>query len=198
MDDKNAKKQKTEAASSVPQNHPKIRRLDRTLCYKGSILDVYRDTMDVGGGRTEKWDFVSHRNGAAAVVPVLDDGNILMVRQYRSALDRKTLEIPAGARDNAAEDTAVCAARELEEETGYKCTHLKRLLSLRSTVAFCDELIDVYLATKLVPGTRCLDDGESIELEAHPLEKLLAMIYAGQIQDAKTVAGILAYAARIG
>ena len=142
---------------------------------------------------TEEWDFVSHRKGAAAVVAVREDGKLLMVRQYRNALERMTLEIPAGARDSVTEDTKVCAARELEEETGYRSENLSFLLSLRTTVAFCDEFIDVYLARDLVKSTQHLDEGEAIDVEAHDVDELCEMIYAGKIQDSKTVSAILAY-----
>ena len=175
----------------------KIKRVNRELVYKGTILDIYKDTMDVGNGKTEEWDFVSHRKGAACVLPVLPDGRILMVHQYRNALERDTIEVPAGARDDVNEDTAVCAARELEEETGYRSENLSFLLSLRTTVAFCDEQVDVYLAEDLVPGEQHLDDAEDIRVEAFELEHLLEMIYQGIIQDAKTVAAILAYSLRI-
>ena len=76
----------------------KMKRINRELMYKGSILDVYKDTMQLADGKTEEWDYVAHRKGAAAVLPVLPDGRILMVHQYRNALDRETLEIPAGSR----------------------------------------------------------------------------------------------------
>ena len=89
--------------------------------------------------RSGEWDFVSHRKGAAAVLPVLDDGRIIMVRQYRNALERETIEIPAGCRDFVGEDTRLCAERELKEETGYSSDDISFLLSLRTTVAFCDE-----------------------------------------------------------
>ncbi len=172
----------------------KIKRLNRKLEFQGSILDFYSDTMQLPDGKTEKWDFVAHRMGAAAVVPVLPDGRILMVRQYRNALERETLEIPAGARNSRTEDTKVCAERELEEETGYRSGKMERILSLRTTVAFCDEFIDVYLARELVPGQQHLDEGEFINVEAYSLEELLPQIYEGKIQDSKTVSGILAYA----
>ena len=103
------------------------------------------------------------------------------------------LPSPAGARDSVTEGTSVCAARELEEETGYQCGSLEKLLSLRTTVAFCDEFIDVYLATDLKPGKQHLDEAEDIDVEAYDPEELCAMIYDGTLQDAKTVAGILAY-----
>ncbi len=175
----------------------KIKRISRELVYKGSILDIYKDTMDVGNGKIEEWDFVSHRKGAACVVPVLPDGRILMVHQYRNALERDTIEVPAGARDSVTEDTMVCAIRELEEETGYKSNKVSKLLELRTTVAFCDEIVDVYLAEDLVPGEQHLDDAEDIRIEAFELDELLDKIYSGTIQDAKTVAAILAYSTKM-
>ena len=172
-----------------------VERIDRRLVHKGSILDIYSDTMRLPNGKVEEWDFVSHRMGAACVVAVLEDGRILLVSQYRPALDRYTLELPAGCRDSVDEDTAICAARELEEETGYRCNKLEKLLALKSTVAFCNEMIDVYLARDLIPvGAQKLDEGEAIDIRPYELDDLLEMIYSGKLQDGKTVAGILAYA----
>lgn len=174
-----------------------IKRIDRKLIHEGTILDIYEDTMLLPNGKTEKWDFVSHRMGAACVVAVKPDGKILMVRQYRNALERETLEVPAGKRDSVTEDTSICAARELEEETGYRAGKLEKLLSLKSTVAFCDEMIDVYLATDLKKiGEQNLDESEDIDIEAWDLKDLMKMCYDGTLQDAKTVAAIMAYAAR--
>ena len=175
----------------------KIERVGRKLIHKGTILDMYEDTVRLPNGKEEKWDFVSHRMGAACVLAVRPDGKILMVRQYRNALDRFTLEVPAGKRDSLNEDTSICAARELEEETGYRAGKLEKLLSLKSTVAFCDELIDVYLATDLVEiGEQHLDEAEDIDVEAYDLKELMDMCYSGTLQDAKTVAAIMAYAAK--
>lgn len=172
-----------------------MKRLKRELMYKGTILDIYKDTMDVGNGHVEEWDFVSHRMGAACILPVLPDGRLIMVKQYRNALERETIEVPAGGRDSLEESTKVCAIRELEEETGYTSEDVSFLISLRTTVAFCDEFIDVYLARDVKPnGKQHLDPGESIEIEAYRLEDLLEKIYVGEIQDAKTVSSILAYA----
>ena len=160
-----------------------MKRQKRELVYKGSILDIYKDTMQFANGKTEEWDFVSHRKGAAAVLPVLDDGRIIMVRQYRNALERETIEIPAGCRDFVGEDTRLCAERELKEETGYSSDDISFLLSLRTTVAFCDEEVDVYLAKNLKKGEQHLDDAESIDVEIYTLKELCDMIYAGKIQD---------------
>lgn len=170
-----------------------ITRIKRELIHSGTILDIYKDTMEFPNGKTEEWDFVSHRKGAAAVVAVREDGKLLMVRQDRPSIDRITLEIPAGSRDSVTEDTKVTAARELEEETGYRSDNISFLLSLKTTVAFCDEFIDVYLASNLVKTQQHLDDSEDISVEAWDLDDLCEMIYQGRIQDAKTVAAILAY-----
>lgn len=175
----------------------KIERVKRELIHKGTILDIYEDTVRLPNGKEEKWDFVSHRMGAACVLAVRPDGKILMVRQYRNALDRFTLEVPAGKRDSLDEDTSICAARELEEETGYRAGKLEKILALKSTVAFCDEFIDVYLATELEKiGEQHLDEAEDIDIEAYDLKELMDMCYNGTLQDAKTVAAIMAYAAR--
>ena len=172
----------------------KLKRLKRELAHSGAIVNMYEDSIEMPNGKVVKWDFIEHPKGAAAILPVLPDGRILMVRQYRNALDRITLEIPAGARDSVTEDTAVCARRELKEETGYSCGKIEKLLSLKSTVAFCDELIDVYLATELTKGEQHLDEDEFIDLEGYRLEDLCEKIYAGEIQDAKTVAAVMANA----
>ena len=112
--------------------------------YRGSILDIYRDHMVWENGHTEDWDFVSHRNGAAAIVAVDNEGKLLMVRQYRNALERETLEVPAGARDSVNEDTAVCAARELEEETGARADTFINLGVFYPTCGYCNEKIYLY------------------------------------------------------
>lgn len=170
-----------------------VKRVKRELLHRGAILDIYTDTMELPDGKLEEWDFISHRKGAAAVVPVREDGKILMVKQYRNAIDRMTLEIPAGSRDSVTEDTKICAARELEEETGYQSDDLSLLISLKTTVAFCDEFIDVYLARNLKPGKQHLDEGEFIDVCACDIDELCERIYAGEIQDAKTVSALLAY-----
>ena len=140
-------------------------RLDRQLKYEGNILKIYEDTVLANGHRA-KWDFI-HHDGAAAVLPVADDGRILMVRQYRNALDRYTLEIPAGKLDDPAEPKAECAFRELEEETGYRVDskeQLEYLMSLTTTVAFCDEAIDIFVAHHLIPSHQHLDEDEVINV----------------------------------
>lgn len=168
------------------------KRLDRTLVAHGAIIDYYQDTIQVPNGNVVKWDFIGHK-GAAAVVPVDDGGRLIMVRQYRPALDRYTLEIPAGGLASVDEPTMDAAARELSEETGYESGHLELLLSIRTTVAFCNEKIDIYVADHLVAGKQHLDEDEYVQVKPYEVSELTEKIYSGEIQDAKTVAAILAY-----
>ena len=169
-----------------------IKRVKRELMYEGTILKIYKDHMQFENVNTAEWDFI-HHDGAAAVVPIMEDGRILMVTQYRNALERDTLEIPAGKLDDPDESGLVCASRELEEETGYRSENLEWILTLRTTVAFCDERIEVYVAKDLIPSRQNLDEDEYVDVKAYTLEELKEKIFDGTIQDSKTVAALLAY-----
>lgn len=176
----------------MEEKNPPVVRLGRELKYQGTILKIYEDQV-ISNGHACRWDFI-HHDGAAAVIPVTSDGEILMVRQYRNALDRYTLEIPAGKLDDPKEPTLDCAVRELEEETGFKAGSMEFLLSVNTTVAFCDEHIDIYLARDLQPSYQHLDEDEVIQVERWKLEDLEKLIFSGKISDSKTIAAILAYA----
>lgn len=169
-----------------------IKRLNRELIHKGTVVSMYKDTVQFENGNTEKWDFLEHK-GAAAVVPVTDDGKILLVKQYRNALDRFTIEVPAGGRDGADEPFIECAARELEEETGYASEDLEFLISVDTTVAFCNERIDIFVARNLKKTAQHLDENEFVDVQAYSVDELLDMIYAGRLKDGKTLAAITAY-----
>ena len=169
-----------------------VKRLERNLKYHGNILNVYEDVVEVNG-HIAHWDFI-HHDGAAAVVPVTEDGKILMVRQYRNALDRYTLELPAGKLDEPEEPKIQCAYRELEEETGFRTENMEYLISVNTTVAFCNEAIDIFVARDLIPSRQHLDEDEEINVEAWDVEELKKLIYAGKMTDGKTIAGIMAYA----
>lgn len=173
------------------------KRLKRELVANGAILDYYQDTILIPNGNVAKWDLIDHK-GAAAVVAVREDGKLLMVRQYRNALERETLEIPAGGLNGREEPTRTAAIRELEEETGYTCGRVELLNSIYTTVAFCNEKIDIYLARDLKPGAQHLDEDENINVEAYSVEELKQMIFDCKIQDSKTICGILTYAAKFG
>lgn len=171
-----------------------FKRLGRELSYQGKILKVYTDHVQVNG-RESNWDFI-HHNGGAAVVPVTNEGKILMVRQYRNAIDRYTLEIPAGALNWAEESGAACVARELEEETGYRSDNIEWLITINSWPPFTDEQVEIFVARDLIPSKQNFDEEESIVLEEYTIDELKEMIFKGEIKDSKTVAGLLAYAVR--
>ena len=170
----------------------KITRLSRDLIKKGSIIEYYEDTMQIPNGNVVKWDFIKH-NGAAAVVPVDEQGRLIMVKQYRNALERETLEVPAGGLKTPDEPTMEAAARELTEETGYHAEKLELLVSIYTTVAFCNEKIDIYVATGLTPGEQNLDEDEYVDVKAYTVDELVEKIYRLEIQDSKTIVAILAY-----
>lgn len=167
-------------------------RIDRKVVKNCHIFDLCEDTLVLPDGRTVIYDFLQHK-GAAAVIPVLDDGRILMVRQFRNAIDRYSLEIPAGGRDSLNEDFKIAAARELEEETGYKSDDLTHLISIVTAIAYCDEKIEVYVAKNLQKTHQDLDEDEFIDVKAYELDELIKMIASGEIQDSKTIASIMSY-----
>ncbi len=171
-----------------------VKRLSRELRAQGTVISLYKDTVEINGHIAE-WDYI-HHDGAAAVVAVNEEGKLMMVRQYRNALDRFTLELPAGKLDEPKESTLECAKRELEEETGYRSDNIAYLLTVNTTVAFCNEKIDIYLAKDLVKSAQNLDEDEEINVELWDLEDLKQLIYEGKITDGKTVAGIMTYAAK--
>lgn len=168
------------------------KRIQRNLVMTGHIVDMYEDEVQLPEGHVAKWDLISHK-GAAAVVPVLDDGRILMVRQYRNTVERMTLEVPAGGKDHSEETGYACAARELEEETGYKSEQLTLLTSIISTIAFCDERIDIFVAENLTPSVQNLDEDEFINVEAYTLDDLVEKVLNHEIEDAKTICAIMTY-----
>lgn len=173
----------------------KIKLVKRDLKYKGTIMEIYDDTVQVDD-RITHWDYMS-KCDAAAIVPVLPNGNIVMVRQYRLAVDKWTLEIPAGKIDGN-EDFIVCATRELEEETGYKSDNIEFLCDTYTAAAFCSEIVRCFVATNLTKGNQHFDTDEEIVVEEWPLEDLKNEIYKGNIKDGKTVAAIMTYAAKYG
>lgn len=170
----------------------KFIRNDRKLQYKGAIIDFYKDYITTPEGKNVEWDFIGHK-GAAAVIPVMEDGSILMVRQWRNAIDRFSLEIPAGGLDGAEEPTEKCAARELEEETGYKSDDIEFLQTIVPAVAYSQEKIDIYIARNLKPSRQHLDPDEDINVEKYDIQDLVDMVCSNKIQDSKTVAAIMTY-----
>ena len=170
----------------------KFKILEKKLEHHGKIVDFYSYQMEVPNGNHTKWDVIEHK-GAAAIVPVDEDGRIILVRQYRGAIDDLLLEIPAGGRDSVDEDFAVCAARELEEEIGYRSDEIHHLVDYHSAAAYTSEKIGIYYTEKLIPSRQHLDENEFVEVESYSIEELVEMVLHQKIQDSKTVSAILAY-----
>lgn len=150
----------------------KFERLGRELAYEGIRINMYRDHLKTPEGNEIIWDHIEHP-GAAAVLPVTDDGKLLLINQYRNSVDRITLELPAGRREGD-EAFVECAARELEEETGFRSDHLEYLVSIDTEIAFCNEQIDVFVATDLIPTKQNLDSDEFIDVKAYPVDELIS------------------------
>lgn len=157
--------------------------------YRGRIINLRVDEVSLPDGKTTNREVVEHA-GAVAVVPVNEKGELLLVRQYRYAVGKTLLEIPAG-KLNPGEDYASCAGRELTEETGYKAGNLKYLISFYTTPGFTNEQIHLFLATDLTLIKQNLDEDEFIDVETVSLKQALGMVLSGEIYDAKSVAGIL-------
>lgn len=164
--------------------------LSSETIYDGKILHVERWQVTCPNGLTATREIVVHK-GAAAVVPVYADGTTLLVRQHRVAVDRVTLEIPAGKLDSAQEDPLDCAVRELAEETGLRAGRMTLLTSLLTTPGFCTEKIAVYLAQDLTQGETHPDEDEFLGLVRMPLDEAVAMVMRGEIRDGKTICGLL-------
>lgn len=158
--------------------------------FDGVLLHVKRDYVKLPNGNTAVREWIKHQ-GASAVIPVLPNGNIILVRQYRYPIGKVTLEIPAGKLDNVNEDPLLCAKRELSEETGYSANKYTKLHQLATTVGFSNEWIHIYLAEDLIKGQQHTDDDEFINLVEMPLSEAVDLVVKGEIFDAKSVTAIL-------
>lgn len=163
-------------------------RLDGEVLLSGGFLQVRRDTVRLPDGATASREYIVHP-GAVAVIPILDDGRIVLVRQYRYPLQRVLLEFPAGKIDPG-ESVARCAERELREETGYTAREWARGGLFHNAAAYCDERIEIWFARGLSAGGQSLDDGEFVEVVEHDAETLEAMARQGELTDAKTLIGL--------
>ncbi|HEU4621044.1 MAG TPA: NUDIX hydrolase [Burkholderiaceae bacterium] len=157
------------------------------IAFRGGFLSVQRDVIKLPDGKTSWREFILHP-GAVMVVPMLDDGQVVIERQFRYPHRRAFMEFPAGKIDPG-EDPLVCAKRELLEETGYTATTWHRLGTIHNAIAYSDEHIDIYLAQGLTAGTRKLDDGEFLEVHTVPFDDVMKAIRSGHITDVKTIVG---------
>ena len=167
--------------------HEKI--LSEECAWKGKILDVHRLEVELPNGHRSARDIIRHP-GAAAVVALTESGKIVLVRQYRTAIDRVTVEIPAGKLEPG-EDPLECAHRELLEETGMVAERMAFLTTIATSDGFCDELIHIYMATGLEFSKSCPDVDEFINVDLVELTDLVDAVLDGRIEDAKTVVGAL-------
>jgi ADP-ribose pyrophosphatase len=156
---------------------------------RGSRFNVERRQVPKRGGGTETREMVVHP-GSVLILPLLDDGRIVLIQNTRFTVNRALWELPAGTRDPD-EPVAVCAARELEEETGYRARELRELLAFYPAPGISDEHMFAFIAQGLEPTRQQLDSTEQIEVHPRPLAHVLRMIQSGEIEDAKTIATLL-------
>jgi len=156
--------------------------------YDGRIINLRVDDVKLDDGVLAKREIVEHR-GATAIVPVLEDGGVVLVRQYRYAATTDLLEIPAGTLE-AKEAPDVCARREREEETGYKCQEIRKMSEIFLAPGYSTEKIHLYIAKGLTKTKTRMEEDERINVETVPISSALEMISSGKIKDAKTIAGL--------
>tara|TARA_R110001599_G_scaffold64023_3_gene178484 strand:- start:57904 stop:58461 length:558 start_codon:yes stop_codon:yes gene_type:complete len=166
-------------------NHLKEVRIDSTLAYDGHFLKVSRDTVRLPNGRPSTREYIKHP-GAVVVLPVFEDGSILLERQFRYPLDRAFIEFPAGKIDPGEEPLA-CAKRELLEETGYTATDWQFVCTIHNAIAYSDEHLDLYLARGLTAGQRKLDEEEFLDIFKASAKELMAWVREGKVTDVKTI-----------
>lgn len=152
--------------------------------YGGIFLHMKRDKILLPDGQEAVREYLTHP-GAVAILAILDDGRVLLERQYRYPISKACIEIPAGKLE-IGEDHLLCAKRELEEETGYTAKKWSYIRRIHPVISYSTELIDIYLAEDLVPGKSKLDDEEFLDVFAAPLEQLIAWVEEGEITDVKT------------
>ena len=153
--------------------------------YDGIFLKMKRDTVALPDGQYAVREYLEHP-GAVAILAILDDGRVLLERQYRYPIAQAVIEIPAG-KLNAGEDPLLCAQRELQEETGYTAKHWSKIRRIHPVISYSTEFIDIYLAEGLSPGPARLDEEEFLDVFAAPLEELLHWVEMGKITDVKTI-----------
>jgi ADP-ribose pyrophosphatase len=174
----------------------RARVLERRVLWEGSVGSFGIDSVELPGGTRAELALL-HHPGAAAVVPFLDAEHVILLRQFRHAAGGVIWEVPAGKLDGN-EDPAVCAARELEEETGHRAARIVRTGEIFTTPGFTDERIHLFRAHDLTPGTQAHEAHELIQSEVVPLARALDWIASGEIRDAKTIAALYLAARQVG
>ena len=199
MDNNNRRKQVQQMEFDLQQENDRLRevRTGSEEIFNGTILHVQRDTVRLPNGNDAIREVIRHI-GAVCVIPVLDNGDVIMERQYRYPLDRVILEIPAGKLDAANENRLSAIQRELREETGYTAEEWTVIGDFHPAPAYSDEFITMYMARKLRKGDRHLDADEFLDVYTVPLKDLVEDVMAGRISDAKTQVCILKAARILG
>lgn len=164
--------------------------------YEGAILNVRRDKVTAVKGEAYR-EIIEH-NGAVAMVPITDEGNIVMVEQFRYACGRPVLEVPAGKIDIGETDTVAAAARELREETGYSAENCVFLGKINTSVAYSEEMISIYAMTGLTAGEQHLDEDEALNVIEMPFREAYDMAATGKLVDVKTIAALLMAKEQLG
>lgn len=168
------------------------KKLGEKLAYQGNLIQVYNDNLQLPNGKQVTYDLIRH-SGGAAVLPIDEQGRLVLVCQYRNSVDREVLEIPAGLLEKTDASTEVCARRELAEEAGYIAENLEFVAQVYGAIGVCDEKTDIYLAENLKSCERHLDPEEFIEIRYLELQDAMTMIQKKEIIDAKTVIAIQYY-----
>lgn len=168
-------------------DHLEEQQLSSELAYDGAFLKVHKDVVRLPDGKESEREYIRHP-GAVVVLPVFDDGSILLERQFRYPAHSVFIEFPAGKIDPG-EDHLDCAKRELLEETGYTASDWHYLATIHNAIAYSDEHLEIYLARGLTPGQAQLDEGEFLETFTATLPELLQWVREGKVTDVKTVIG---------
>jgi ADP-ribose pyrophosphatase len=163
--------------------------LESEKIFKGAVFDVERDMLREDNGIEIIREVVRHPGGAGAL-PLFEDGRVALVKQYRHPARRELLEIPAG-RIESGETPEMCAAREMEQETGFRAGRIEKLAEFYTTPGFCEEKLHVYLATDLTPSSQALDHDELVEIVYLPFAEAAQMLGRGEIEDSKTIIALL-------
>ena len=161
----------------------------RTPLYNGRVFRLVRENVTLDNGVSTDLDYIEHP-GAAAIVPLIGANEVVLIKQYRHALKRYIWEIPAGTLDPQ-EEVAACARRELAEETGYAAAEWHKLGEITPVPGYSDERVHLFLASRLSPARQELDPDEVLAIHRIPLAKAVDMIAGGDIQDAKSICGLL-------
>ncbi len=163
--------------------------LSTELIYKGQILNLRKDKVKVKGGGYSYREIVEHDGGSVAV-PITDDNKVILVKQFRKAMEKDVIELPAGKIESD-EEPLETVVRELKEETGYTANNIKLICEFNPSVGYTKETLYIFLATGLSAGDMSLDDDEALEIMEVDFNLAIEMILEGKITDGKTIAGIL-------